>query len=139
MRDYKQRELSSRSLVARYGHAQARDALQSSHRDVFRKLCPYSLEKLGDRTRSYVRASHEAPHWSDSCLQELEPYRVAVPMEADSSMVQLFLSNIRLALEVLRLSAGTGSGGPTQPSSPQPLLEPMISASLRVQAADAAG
>jgi len=122
MRDYNSANYHHEGLVARYGHAQARDALQSSHRDVFRKLVSLSLESLVTELEAYVRASHEAPHGLIHAWQELEPYRVAVPMEADSSMVQLFLSNIRLALEVLRLRQEQGQASrPT--SSLQPLLD----------------
>jgi hypothetical protein len=102
MRDYNSAIYHHEGLAARYGQEQARDALQASHRDIFCKLAFLPLEGLVTELEAYVRASHEEPDGLIHAWQELEPYRVAVPMEADSTMVQLFLSNIRLALEVLR-------------------------------------
>jgi hypothetical protein len=102
MRDYNCAIYHHEGLAARYGQEQAREALQASHRDIFCKLAFLPLEGLVTELEVYVRASHEAPDDLIHAWQELEPYRVAVPMEADSTMVQLFLSNIRLALEVLR-------------------------------------
>jgi hypothetical protein len=120
MRDYNSAIYHHEGLAARYGQEQARDALQASHRDIFRRLVSLPLEKLVTELEAYVEASHEAPDGFIHAWQELEPYRVAVPMEADSSMVQLFLSNIRLALEVLRFRQEQGPA--CQPtSSPLPL------------------
>jgi hypothetical protein len=120
MRDYNSAIYHHEGLAARYGQEQARDALQASHRDIFCRLVSLPLEGLVTELEAYVRASHEAPEGFIHAWQELEPYRVAVPMEADSTMVQLFLSNIRLALEVLRFRQNQSQA--RQPaSSPQPL------------------
>lgn len=102
MRDYNSAIYHHDGLEACHGQEQARDALEASHRDIFCRLVTLSLEGLVTELEAYVRASHESADGIIHAWQELEPYRVAVPMEADSTMVQLFLSNIRLALEVLR-------------------------------------
>lgn len=120
MRDYNSAIYHHEGLAARYGLEEARNALQASHRDIFRKLVSLPLEILVTELEAYVETSHESPEGFIHAWQELEPYRVAVPMDADSSMVQLFLSNIRLALEVLRVRQEQRPTG--QPaSSPLPL------------------
>ena len=120
-RDYNSGMYHHEGLSARYGPEKARDALQAAHRDIFYRLVALRLEELVNEVESYVRISHEAPTEFIHAWQELEPYRVAVPMEVDSTMVQLFLSNIRLALEVLRFRQGQSQAcRPT--SSQQPLL-----------------
>ena len=120
-RDYNSGMYHHEGLSARYSTALARDALQTAHRDIFFRLVALSLEELVGEMESYVRMSREAPIGFVHAWQELEPYRVAVPMEVDATMVQLFLSNIRVALEVLRFRQEQGPARPPA-SSLLPLL-----------------
>lgn len=120
-RDYNSGMYHHEGLATRYGSESARVALRAAHKDIFYRLVALSLEDLVAELATYVRLSHEAPTGFIHAWQELEPYRVAVPMEVDASMVQLFLSNIRLALEVLQLRQAQAQQ--RQPaSSLQPLL-----------------
>ncbi len=100
-RDYNSGMYHHEGLAVRYGPEPARVALKCAHKDIFCKLVALPLEGLVSELEIYVRMSRETPAGFIHAWQELEPYRVAVPMEVDSTMVQLFLSNIRLALEVL--------------------------------------
>ncbi len=120
-RDYNSGMYHHEGLATRYGMEEAREALQTAHREIFRGLVSLPLEQLVAELECYVRNSHEAPVGFIHAWQELEPYRVAVPMEVDSTMVQLFLSNVRLALEILRFRQEQSQA--CQPaSSLQPLL-----------------
>jgi hypothetical protein len=119
-RDYNSGRYHHEGLSVRYSPEKARDALQATHRDIFCRLVALRLEELVNEVESYVRLSHEAPTEFIRAWQELEPYRVAVPMETDSTMVQLFLSNIRIALEVLKFRQGQSQV--CQPASSQPPL-----------------
>ena len=120
-RDYNSGMYHHEGLATRYGMEAAREALQTAHREIFRGLVSLPLEQLVAELECYVRNSHEAPVGFIHAWQELEPYRVAVPMEVDSTMVQLFLSNVRLALEILRFRQEQSQA--CQPaSSLQPLL-----------------
>jgi hypothetical protein len=101
-RDYNSGMYHHEGFAARYGQEQALDALQTAHREIFCRLVALPLEELVSDLECYVRMSREAATGFIQAWQELEPYRVAVPMEVDATMVRLFLSNIRLALEVLR-------------------------------------
>lgn len=120
-RDYNSGVYHHEGLSARYGPESTRVALRAAHKDIFYKLIGLSLEELVNELEIYVRISREAPTGFIHTWQELEPYRVAVPMEVDSTMVQLFLSNIRLALEVLRFRQEHRQADPSA-SSLQPLL-----------------
>ena len=100
-RDYNSGTYHHEGLSTRYRPEEARDALQAAHRDVFYRLVALSLEELVEELEIYVLKSREIPAGFIHAWRELEPYRVAVPMEMDPTMVQLFLSNIRLSLEVL--------------------------------------
>jgi len=101
-RDYNTGTYHHEGLSVRYAPAEARDALKTAHQEVFSKLATLSLEQLVEELELYVRVSREQPSGLLRTWQQLEPYRVAVPMEADPALVRLFLSNIRLALEVLK-------------------------------------
>jgi hypothetical protein len=74
-----------------------------------------------DELELYVRVSREQTTGLLRAWQELEPYRVAVPMEVDPTIVRLFLSNIRLALEVLKHRRLLHQGLPSS-ASPLPSL-----------------
>jgi hypothetical protein len=100
-RDYNSGTYHHDGLSARYRPEEACDAIQTAHRDVFYRLVALSLEELVEELEIYVVKSRETPTGFIHAWRELEPYRVAVPMEMDPTLVQLFLSNIRLALEVL--------------------------------------
>jgi hypothetical protein len=102
-RDYNSGVYHHEGLAARYGTESARVALRAAHKDIFYRLVCLSLEGLVTDLETYVRVSREAPAGIIHAWQELEPYRVAIPMEVDSAVVQLFLSNIKLALEVLQV------------------------------------
>jgi len=101
-RDYNSGTYHHEGLSVRHRPEEACDALQTAHREIFYRLASMSLENLVGELELYVRVSREHPMGFLRAWQELEPYRVAIPMEVDPTMVRLFLSNIKLALEVLK-------------------------------------
>jgi hypothetical protein len=121
MRDYNSGMYHHEGLAGRYGAEEAREALQMAHQEIFWRLVSLPLKELVQELEAYVRASHEAPECFIHAWEELEPYRVAVPMEVDATMVRLFLSNIKLALEVLRFRQEKNQACQSV-SSLQPLL-----------------
>jgi hypothetical protein len=120
-RDYNSGVYHHEGLAARFGQEQAREALQTAHCDTFRRLVALPLQALVSELEIYVNVSREAPDGLIHAWRELEPYRVAIPMEMDATMVQLFLSNIKLALEVLELRQKLSRESPPT-ASLQPLL-----------------
>jgi len=101
-RDYNTGTYHHEGLSVLHAPQEAMYALQTAHQDVFYRLATVSLEQLVEELEQYVRVSREQPSGLVRAWQQLEPYRVAVPMEADPALVRLFLSNIKLALEVLK-------------------------------------
>jgi hypothetical protein len=120
-RDYNSGAYHHEGLSVRHRPGEARDALQSAHRDIFYNLAAMSLEEMVEELELYVRLSREQTTGLLRAWQELEPYRVAVPMEVDPTIVRLFLSNIRLALEVLKHRRLQHQGLPSS-ASPLPSL-----------------
>jgi hypothetical protein len=102
-REYNTGNYHHEGLSGRYGAEEARIALQTAHNAVFARLSTASLEELVRQLESYVEKSQMAPNEVVHAWQELEPYRIAMPMNANPTAVQLLLSNIRVALKVLQL------------------------------------
>ncbi len=100
-RDYNSGAYHHEGLSFRHGANEAREALQTAHREVFCRLVACSLEELVDQLDLYIRSCHEAPGDVLDAWQKLEPYRVAMPMDVNPTMVELLLSNIKVALRVL--------------------------------------
>jgi len=88
--------------------------LQSSHRDVFPQFgVRYPWRCLVTETRSLCPGLARSATMSDSCLQELEPYRVEVADGSGFSMVQLFCLTSRLVFGSPCGSPGQGQGEST--------------------------
>jgi hypothetical protein len=102
-RDYNTGNYYHDGLSARFGPEEASKALERAHRKLFYDLAACSLEELVSELDKYVHASREDSREVLRMWQKLEPYRVAIPMDANPTVVRLFLSNIRLALAVWRL------------------------------------
>ena len=101
-RDYNSGTYHHEGLAARYRIDIARKALEIAHRQIFYRVASYSLEELVGELKIYLQSSRESPLEVLRAWQKLEPYRIAVPMEVNPTVARLFLSNIRLALAILR-------------------------------------
>lgn len=119
-RDYNSGTYHHEGLSARHRRQDARAALETAHRESFYRLASLPLEELVGELENYMRASREEKSSFIRTWQELEPFRVAVPMEVDSTCAKLFLSNVRIALEVLR-------SRPERDPEPRPSAWPQLS------------
>ena len=102
-RDYNSGAYHHEGLARHFREDAAQHALEMAHREVFYKLSGYSLEGLVEQLVRYVHTCGEDFEAIVRAWQKLEPYRIAVPMEVDPTVAQLFLSNIRLALAIVQL------------------------------------
>src|SRR5215475_6232179 len=101
-RDYNTGSYHHDGLAARFNPDVARKALEIAHRQIFYRVSAYSLEELSEQVEVYLQSSRESPLEVLRAWQNLEPYRIAVPMEVNPAVARLFLSNIRLALAIYR-------------------------------------
>jgi len=101
-RDYNTGKYHHDGLAARFSADVARKALEIAHRQVFYRVSAYSLEELAQEVELYLNTSHESPLEVLRAWQNLEPYRIAVPIDVNPAVARLFLSNIRLALAIFR-------------------------------------
>ena len=101
-RDYNSGTYYHDGLAARFQADTARRALEVAHRQVFYRVAAYSLEDLVNEFETYLNSSRENHQEVLRTWQKLEPYRIAAPIDVDPTVARLFLSNIRLALAILR-------------------------------------
>jgi hypothetical protein len=101
-RDYNSGRYHHAGLETHFGADAVREALETAHRELFEKLTLCSLEELVIQLALYVEASRETPDELLKAWRTLQPYRVAIPLDVEPLAVHLFLSNLKLALEVLQ-------------------------------------
>ncbi len=101
-RDYNTGAYHHEGLASRFSPEKASEALELAHTEIIKQLAAYSLEALVAEIEIYARASREGTATIVRTWQKLEPYRVAVPLHLNPTIVHVFVSNIRIALAILR-------------------------------------
>ena len=101
-RDYNTGTYHHEGLASRFSPEKASEALELAHTEIFKQLAAYSLEALVEEIEIYACASRESAATIVRTWQILEPYRVTVPLRLNPTIVHVFVSNIRLALAILR-------------------------------------
>ena len=108
-RDYNTGEYRHDGLAARFRAEIACNALELAHRQVFYRSAGHSLEELVREVELYVSASQQSREEILQVWQKLEPYRVALPVNVNVALAQLLVSNIKLALAILRRGQRPGA------------------------------
>jgi broad-specificity NMP kinase len=101
-RDYNTGKYHHDGLAAHFKSEIACQALEMAHRQIFYQIAARSLEELVGELDLYVNSSRQNRDQVLQVWQKLEPYRVALPVSVDLVVAQLFVSNIKLALAILR-------------------------------------
>jgi hypothetical protein len=101
-REYNTGRYHHEGLAVRYRADAAEQALREAHRRVFQKVASCSLEELVQELQTYVNASSQSREELLRAWQKLEPFRVALPMDVSPVAARFFVSNVRLALAILR-------------------------------------
>ena len=101
-RDYNTGKYHHAGLAARFQEEIAAQVLELAHREIFCRIAACSLEELVDQVEIYVNSSRQGREEVLQVWQKLEPYRVALPVDVNIAVAQLFVSNIKLALAILR-------------------------------------
>jgi hypothetical protein len=112
MRDYNTGLYYHDGLAARFSQEVACEALADCHREVFRQLVSCSLENLVCQMEAYMKSTHTSPAEFLAAWRKLEPYRVAVPVEADPLSAQVLFSTLKIALAILEARLNPRSGEP---------------------------
>lgn len=102
MRDYNTGRYYHEGLSQIYTQELAARALQECHNDVFWDLVRSSIEDLLRQFELYVSSGCAQAGEFIDFWEKTEPYRVAIPLVADPISAQLFNSNVKIALAILR-------------------------------------
>ena len=100
-RDYNTGVYYHDGLAAAFNQEIACEALADCHRESFRQLIGTSLESLVGQLEAYMKSVHPNSRMFISAWKKLEPYRVAVPVEADPLAAEFLFANLRTALAIL--------------------------------------
>jgi hypothetical protein len=101
-RDYNTGQYRHDGLAARFRGELACQALELAHRQIFYRIAASPLERLVGEVELYVSASQQRREEILQVWQKLEPYRVALPVNVNVALAQLFVSNIKLALAIVQ-------------------------------------
>jgi hypothetical protein len=101
MRDYNTGLYYHDGLASRFSQEVACEALADCHREAFRQLVASPLKSLVDQMEEYMSTTHTGPSEFLTAWSNLEPYRVAIPVESDPMSAKFLFSNIKIALAIL--------------------------------------
>ena len=101
-RDYNSGRYYHEDLARRFGEEAMERALATCHEEVFERLVHFPLAELTRQLEIYISVIPEAPINILRTWSKLEPFRVLMPMSSDRLSVELFVSNVRVALAILQ-------------------------------------
>ena len=102
-RDYNTGEYRHEGLALQFGAAAAQRALARCHESAFRNLLDTGLSVLVDQLAAYIESTGADKERVLQSWRQLEAYRVLIPGSCDSLSGDFFVSNIKIALEILRV------------------------------------
>lgn len=100
-RDYATTRYYHDGLALGRGSEVAGKALETCHEEVFLSLALGSLEATVDALDVYIRSTGSEPAHVISAWQQLQPFRIAVPLTCKRIVAEMFFSNVTVALEIL--------------------------------------
>ena len=89
-------------LAFHYSQNVASKAMALCHKEVFDRLVYVSLEELIEELSNYISSTTERPEDFLKSWEHLGSYRVTIPSECDELEADVFLSNLKIALAILR-------------------------------------
>jgi hypothetical protein len=109
-RDYNSGTYYHDGLAMRFQPAVAQAALMRCHRSAVTAILELPLHDLVDDLDRYLTSTAEERNKALGSWQKLRAYQMLVPADLDELSVDLFLSNLKVALSVLRLRMKAGDG-----------------------------
>ena len=102
-RDLNTGHYSHDGLAFHFSENVASKAMALCHREIFDRLVYAPLEELIEELANYISSTDERPEDFLKSWEHLGSYRVTIPSECDELEAQVFLSNLKMALAILRL------------------------------------
>ena len=110
-RDYNTGEYQHEGLAFRFGTETSRRALAHCHELAFQDLLRTSLEELVHQLAAYFDSTGTARDKVLHSWRQLQAYRVLIPTNCDTWSGDLFVTNIKVALEALGLGEPPATEG----------------------------
>ena len=101
-RDYNTGSYHHEGLAFRFREDLACAALELAHRQLFLQLAALPLKQLVKEVECYLQNASQPPEELLQLWQKLEPYRVALPLDVNAALAQLFVSNLRVSLAIVQ-------------------------------------
>jgi len=101
-RDYNTGRYSHDGLSFRFSDSVAERALTTAHREVFASLALSPLSILVAQFEQYIRSGCALPDELLATWINSEPYRILAPADDDPLTVRLFISNVKVALAIVK-------------------------------------
>jgi hypothetical protein len=102
-RDYNSGAYYHDGLAMQFGLSTAQAALQSCHRSLFRKLLSLPVSQLVAEVTAYLDTAAPDGQQIMASWQQFKAYQMLIPGECDSLSAELFTSNMKVSLAVLRM------------------------------------
>jgi len=100
-RDYNTGEYQHEGLAQRFGEQAAQLALAQCHEAAFQDLLNSSLSSLVAHLATYIDSTGADREKVLNSWRQLQAYRVLIPGTCDDLSADLFITNIKIALEAL--------------------------------------
>lgn len=110
-RDLSTGRYSHDGLAFHFSENVASKAMEACHREIFDRLLFSSLEELVEELQNYISSTEVRPGDVLRSWKHLGSYRVTIPLECDTLAAEIFLSNVKIALEILQTCQDSGLPG----------------------------
>jgi hypothetical protein len=115
-RDYNTGRYAHDGLSFRFSELVAERALAAAHREVFISLALSPLKVLVAKLEQYIRSGCARPDELVRTWDSSEAYRILSPAPDDPLTVRLFISNVKIALAIVKAAWVE----PWSPQDPRP-------------------
>jgi hypothetical protein len=109
-RDYNTAEYQHEGLTQRFGAQAAQLALAQCHETAFQDLLNSNLSSLVAQLATYIDSTGADREKVLNSWRQLQAYRVLIPGTCDDLSADLFITNIKIALEALVSGAAPHRG-----------------------------
>jgi len=106
LRDFNTGEYYHQGLAHSFSEQAASAALAGCHEEVFYRLALSPLESVLTQVELFIRSSRCDWEKTVHAWESLEAYRVMIPSVCDRLVAELFRSNVKIAMEVLKSRGG---------------------------------
>ena len=111
-RDLNTGQYTHEGLSFRFGAEPAGDALRHWHRALFEEILSCSLKELTEEIELYASANQPQCTAVLDTWQDLEAYRILLPQDCDTLSRELFISEFKTGVAILRRRAARAENLP---------------------------